>query len=108
MATFPEDANGEVLRQMHEHGVDFSSPHVVEFAMLFPDADSASRCARAIDAQHTFDTALHENDIAGGVDVIARRRMLLDHAEIGRVEQELAPLASRFGGRLDGWGVLTD
>lgn len=108
MASFPNDSNGEVLRQMYEHGVDFSVPHVVEFALLFPDVESAGRCARAIDALNTFDTALHENDTAGGFDVIARRQLMLDHAYISRVEQKLESLASEFGGRLDGWGVLTD
>ena len=107
MTPFPDDANGDVLRQMHEHGVDFSVPHVVEFALLFDDVESAKACVRALDKLARYELSVHQNDEAGGFDVIAKQRLMLDHAEIGRTEATLHSLAVQFGGRVDGWGVLS-
>jgi regulator of RNase E activity RraB len=108
MTSFPDDTNGEVLRQMSEHGVDFDVAHPVEFALLFDDAEAAKRCARAIDALGAYECSVHENDQVEGFDVIATRRLMLDHAAISRIEAELDDLAAQYGGRGDGWGVLTD
>jgi regulator of RNase E activity RraB len=106
MPHFPDDATGEVLRDMHAHGVDFSVPHVVEFALLFPDRETAERCAGELHKLAQFEATVHQNDAT--FDVLAKRRMSLDYDAISQAEVELATIASAFGGQLDGWGVLVD
>jgi regulator of RNase E activity RraB len=108
MADFPDDATGEVLRSMHDEGVDFAIPHLVEFALLFSDKGAADRCAVAVGNLGQFDVSVLENDIAEGFDVLARRSMLLDYNAINETETTLAGIADGFGGQFDGWGVLVD
>jgi regulator of RNase E activity RraB len=108
MADFPDDATGEVLRNMHEEGVDFTVPHVVEFVLLFSEKEAADRCAVAVGNLGQFDVSVLENDIAEGFDVLAKRTMLLDYDAINETEDALTGIADTFGGQFDGWGVLVD
>ena len=107
MPQFPDDATGEVLRDMHQHGVDLSVPHLVEFALLFPDRKTAERCAAEVTKLGRFEVTVHKNN-AKAFDVLAKRSMALDYNAISQEEVELATVASAFGGQLDGWGVLVD
>jgi hypothetical protein len=107
-APFPDDATGEVLRDMQAHGVDFAVPHRVEFVLLFEKSEPARRCAQAIERQGGYKVVVRANDTAGGFDVQADREMLLSYDAITQVEAELGELAAQFGGHSDGWGVLAD
>ena len=108
MAHFPDDATGDVLRDIYNHGVDFTVPHVVEFALLFPARESADRCAAEVRKLGRFDVSVLENDVVGGFDVLAKQPMLLDYDAIDGAERTLALIATAAGGRFDGWGVLVD
>jgi hypothetical protein len=105
---FPSDETGDVLRNMSAHGVDFSKEHEIEFFLTFDDVGSAKQCAQAIDALRRYQTQLASNDETGRIDVIATRRMFLDHNKITQSERELADLAHIHGGWPDGWGTLQD
>ncbi len=48
---FPEDENGDVLRRMHEAGMDLLQAHDIDFWHLFPtkaDAEAMALRCRAI------------------------------------------------------------
>ena len=103
---FPADETGDVLRNMKAHGVDFSKDHDVEFVLAFDEVDAATQCAKAIDRLGVYRVELYQNEQNGLVDLVASRKMLLDHATISQAERELADVARAYGGTPDGWGTL--
>ena len=103
---FPLDETGDVLRNLQEHGVDFSKEHEVDFILAFDDTHMAERCAQVIRRLERYRVQLQQNQRTGSVDLIASRSMRLDYQEITDAERELADLARTYGGSPDGWGTL--
>ncbi len=108
---YPNDENGQVLRSLAAQGVDLSLPRNVDFAHLLPDEVSAHAFAAAAERQG-YQVEVYEPDEESreeGVtewDVLCTRRMVPTHADITRIETELAALARGFDGRADGWGFM--
>ena len=108
---FPDDDNGEVLRQMAESGVDLSVEHSVEFAHLAPNQQVAETFAEQAH-ELGFTVEVYDPDaeaLAEGKthwDVICIREMIPTHHDITSIETELAALARKNGCREDGWGFF--
>ncbi len=108
---FPDDDNGEVLRQMAEAGVDLTAEHSVEFAHLAPDQKLAETFAEQAHALG-FTVEVYDPDeeaLAEGKtdwDVICIRMMVPTHQDITSIESQLADLAHKNGCREDGWGFM--
>jgi hypothetical protein len=105
--SFPNDANGDVLRRMQEHGVDFSQPRQIDFVVVFPSQDDAEAFAQQI-RDLGYAISIEESGCVRELPWDARieRIMIPSHADITKFEDTLADLAGRFGGRNDGWGSL--
>jgi hypothetical protein len=106
---FPDDENGNVLRQMAVHGADLHSPRIIDFEHRFPDAESAQAFHRAV-ADTILEAAVRapDRDDATGWQVQCRARMIPTHAAITETELRLAAVARKFGGFPDGWGSLSN
>lgn len=105
---FPNDATGEVLRDLQRHGVDFSRLHDIEFFLAFTNEEDAKRCAAAVDRLKQYKTRVLSNNDTGTIDVLATRTMRLRHGDITAAEEQLAALAEAHNGVSDGWGTLQD
>lgn len=46
--TYPDDANGDVLRRMEEGGDDLTRPRDIKFALAFPDENTARQFAHRV------------------------------------------------------------
>ena len=113
MTSFPDDENGQVLRAMHEAGMDLSQPCDIEFTHLFEHESSAR--SMAVEAEslgarvELFEPEEldEEEEIDESVwDVVCTFTMVPTHDAITGRETDLATIAQRLGGRADGWGVM--
>jgi hypothetical protein len=106
---FPGDENGDVLRRLQESGDDLSKPRDVDFTVVFPDEAAAQAFAGEI-GRRGYRVAIEHTDTAKEFpwDVLVVRNMLPTHEGITEFEQQLEGSASRYGGRNDGWGCLSE
>ncbi len=122
MTTYPDDDDGAVLAELASQGIDMSQPLLIDFPVTAPDEDSATAIAEALvsagyDTEIVYDDG--ESEEEGEIDsdeegfeprwdVYAKVLMIPEYQEIMRIQAELDRLASPFGGKSDGWGVLVD
>lgn len=122
MATYPDDADGAVLADLAERGVDMSQPLVIEFPVIAPDEAAAKGIGDALakagyEPEVVYDEG--EPDENGEIDpndpefgpawtVFVTLQIVPEYKEIIRIQEELDQLARPFGGSSDGWGVLLD
>jgi hypothetical protein len=105
---YPDDANGDALRRMEEGGDDLTRPRDIEFAVVFPDENTATQFAHHV-CRFGFAASpeLTGTDEDFPWDVIVVKHMIPSHGEIGAFEDWLQCVADTFGGQNDGWGCLS-
>lgn len=122
MTTYPDDADGAVLADLASQGVDLSQPLEFEFPVAAPDEESANAIVKALidagyDARVEYDEGepdeeddldLDDEEFGPAWDVYANILMVPEYNEIVRIQADLDRLASPFGGKSDGWGVMVD
>ena len=104
---FPNDANGDVLRKMHESGMDFSKSYDIEFFHLFKDEKGARAMARDVSARGDR-AEVDSNEEQSAWDCMVVMNMKPSHKEITAAEESLGRIAAEHGGKSDGWGVLQE
>jgi hypothetical protein len=105
---FPDDENGNVLRQMASNGIDLTSPRLVDFEHCFSDERSA-RAFQAAVAKTVHEARLLAPDAdEDGWEVQCRVRLIPTHSGITETELRLGALAHSFGGFADGWGFMSN
>ncbi len=103
---FPDDANGDLLRQMQDAGLDLSQPRNIDFYHLFDGEAAASAMAEAVRSEvDTVSVELHEQPKRGEWEVCTTLAMVPSHANVTAMEQRLGRIAKPLGGRGDGWGT---
>ncbi len=102
---FPDDENGDVLRRMSADGDDLSAPRNIDFEHVFVSkAGAVAFLAEVASPSQEACLSCYAEQSAWNVRVT--RYMNPSHAEISRVEAELAASARKHGGSPDGWGCL--
>ena len=104
---FPDDEIGDALWALQEDGEDLSIEHEVEFAVIFPDEQSALDFAIML-LQNGQKVAYSEYD---GNDqlpwqVLAYPVMELSHEHISGYAALLSEHSADLGGQMDGWSAL--
>ena len=109
MSQFPDDENGDALRQMAGRGVDLMSPRIIDFEHCFPSEEAARGFIAAVEGA-VLEIKLFDPDPENGTgwEVQCRERMIPTHSAITDTERRLAEVAARFGGYPDGWGSLSN
>lgn len=106
--TFPDDANGDVLRRMEAAGDDLTRPRDIEFTVAFPDENTAKQFAAHVSTLgYPASVELTETVDDLPWDVVVVKHGIPSHKEIGAFEEWLQEAADPFGGRNDGWGCLS-
>jgi len=104
---FPDDENGDVLRSMAESGDDLSKPRDIDFTVVMPDEDAATRFGAHFESAGYLVKVAETRTVQElPWDVVVVKRMLPSHAGITEFEDELEVVAARLGGRNDGWGCF--
>ena len=117
---FPNDPDGDALRELAAEGIDMSKPLLIEFAVAAPDGDAAEKIAAALAQngyQGNIDHDEGESDEDGEIDpddeefgpswtVYVGIPMVPAYDEIMRIQADLDRIADPHGGRSDGWGAM--
>ena len=104
---FPNDENGDVLRQMMENGDDLSKARAIDFTVVFHDEPEAREFASHFE-KNGFPTKCELASATRDLpwDVVVVKHMVPNHRAIGEFEAELQARAVVLGGKNDGWGCF--
>lgn len=103
--SYPNDADGDALRNVAESGADMSSPMVIDFSVEVADERTARRVAEVV-AAHGFDPSISEHDDSDSWSVYCSKSMLATYDGVIAVQVELNELVSPYGGSCEGWGTF--
>lgn len=103
--SFPNDENGNVLRQMQKRGDDLTKSRKIDFIVVFPNQEDAEKFASKIQSLG-YKTTISNSSTVKTLpwDVIVVKNMIPTHTDITNFEQDLGNYAAPLGGRNDGWG----
>ena len=101
--TFPDDENGDVLRQMQAAGDNLEAPRDINFDFVFKMQTDAERFAAAVTAPD-YHAEASEYPERKMWQAQVTHFMLPAHAAITELEARLSKVASECGGTPDGWG----
>ncbi|WP_316569339.1 ribonuclease E inhibitor RraB [Neobacillus sp. YIM B06451] len=104
---FPDDADGQVLKNLYEDGVDFKQPQNVDFFVAVPDKESGEAILKLL-REDGFNSELEQDEKSEEWTCYCFVRMLLNHQDIIDIQKRLDELSEPFGGYSDGWGVMVD
>jgi Regulator of ribonuclease activity B len=105
IVTFPDDENGDVLRNMQRDGDDLSQARNIDFQHIFPSRESAlAFAAAAVNDTDIVSISWYEHARCWNVQVT--RHMVPDHGAITALEIALQSIAREHGGDSDGWGCF--
>lgn len=93
---FPDDADGNALKLIHEQGANFRIPHVVDFFIAVPDKASGEKILRLIE-KHGYNCSLEFGDEKGWTCYCSKSMMLV-YEDIIRVQEILDELSKPYGG----------
>jgi hypothetical protein len=102
MIALPDDENGRVLKRLQDGGDTLSKPRIVEFQFIFPERSQLIEFARAV-PEKEYEVCLSYFEERKMWDAEVKIYMIPSHAEITRIEAELAARAAQFDGVPDGW-----
>ena len=99
--------NADVLRRMVQDGDDLSIARDIDFSVVFPTEDSATKFSDIFRVQG-LSAKVEEANCAPGLpwDVVVVRNMVPTNAAISAFELHLQEAATPFDGRNDGWGCF--
>jgi hypothetical protein len=100
----PDDADGDAMRRVIEDGADPTRPMTVDFQIDCPDVASAEVIAANVPGE--FAVTIYEDPEDGSATCECSREMLLDHAELVRIQRMLTDIAKPHGGWCEAWGTF--
>jgi hypothetical protein len=101
-ADYPDDDDGEVLRQVAAAGADMSKPMRIDFTIDVPDGERARSLAERI-AALGYEPSVFVDDESGAISLYCARVMLATHEGVVAAQAELNSLCIPFGAECDGW-----
>jgi len=113
---YPNDADGQALANVAASGMDMSQPVPIEFAIAVPGEHAGKAVYQAV-SQKGYQSELYfdegEPDFVEGDDeefgpswtVYAVVTIEPSYENVVRIQAELDQLASKSGGKCDGWEV---
>ncbi|MDR8523181.1 ribonuclease E inhibitor RraB [Shewanella fidelis] len=106
---YPNDENGQVLQNMLERGVNLNREYEIDFFHLFKDEESAVKMAYEVDNSYeNIKVAIYTNEVSKGYDVYVSVIMEPTPENITHVESTFAEVATKYGGKSDGWGFESE
>lgn len=106
-STFPDDENGDALRNMARAGDDLSKERDINFSVIFPREQSALEFCQKVARQGVKSNCYRRREKDEIWDVTVTQLMLPTHNNISDFEQFLAEVARPLEGENDGWGCFS-
>jgi regulator of RNase E activity RraB len=94
------------LRRIANDGSDMSKPMFVNFQVAVPDEAAATALAEVARKLGYRVGTYASPECSMPWTCECSTRLLVTHPSVLAVQQELAEISSRFGGRPDGWGTF--
>lgn len=101
-ADYPNDPDGDLLRQVASSGSDMAVPMVIDFSVAAPDEAAARGVAGAAEP-HGFDPSIYQSPDNGSWSVYCSRSMLATYEGVVATRAQLNEIARPFGATCDGW-----
>ena len=102
---YPDDEDGNALRNIALSGSDMSRPMMIDFAIDASSKSIALACLAAIE-DAGLEGQLYQDEDDQRWAVYVAIRMIADYDGIMRTQRILGELAAEHGGTADGWGTF--
>ena len=102
---FPDDQNGEILRQSHARGDALHEPRLVDFSFVFLQRKQAIAFAELVE-EPEFQVCISRYEERDMWEATVSRHMVPTQADITALEYDLGSRAESVGGEPDGWGCM--
>ena len=103
--TWPEDADGDVLRRIDERGFDFSKPHTIDFNIDFADWPPATEAIAIVRRRYPEAVVYEPQDGYPGY-ILFQVCDLVSYELVIRIQREVSALVAPFDGCCESWGVM--
>ncbi|WP_324725959.1 ribonuclease E inhibitor RraB [Actomonas aquatica] len=105
VSEIPNDADGDAIRRVFDHGSDPMRPMKVDFHVAMPNEKNGRAFAeivasRGYEPDLSFDQELQEWTCS------CSRTMLLEYDALLKCQKELDEISAPFDGFSDGWGTF--
>ena len=105
VATWPNDADGDVFRRLAEHGFDFSKSHTIDFNVDFDGWPPSPKAVELLRSTYG-DIKLYEPDDLGNGYALFNIYGPVTYETVTAVQRRVTTAMQPFGGRCESWGVL--
>lgn len=105
MDNFPDDDNGQALRNMALSGDNLDKARGVDFSVVF-DSEQMARTFGENALSEGYAIDIYGPGENGLWDVTVTVPLVPSHSAITLMEARLAQMAEPLGGRNDGWGCF--
>lgn len=105
MRRYPDDADGDALQRVADHGSDMSKPMLIDFMVAVP-SDAAGRAVATEARTAGFTTNVSEDEDDGSFTCYCSKTMVATYDSVIAVQDQLDELSRPHEGRSDGWGTL--
>ena len=102
---WPSDSDGDVLRRLRDHGIDFGRPHAIDFNVDFSVWPPAPEAIALLKREFQLVT-IHDPDGQSGGDVVVKVVGIVSYSFVVQMQATISELMVPFGGVCEGWGVL--
>ena len=102
---WPDDADGDALRRLEEHGLDFSVPHAVDFNVDFDEWPPSYSALAGLQERFGSVESYPPSDGQAGY-VLLRVLGLVSYEWVTSVQRDVTALMAPFGGVCESWGLL--
>mgnify|MGYP001826324664 CR=1 FL=1 len=103
MASLPDDATGDALQGLVDHGSDLARPMEMDFFVAVPSETSGDAVA-AKAQEHGFRTSVEKDDETSDWTCYCTKTIVPAYAEVVRLENLIDEIAQPHGGHADGFG----
>ena len=104
ISSFPNDADGNVLKQLYKSGVDFTKPQSVDFCVAVPDNENGNK-VKEIMTSKGFSCIVDQDETSKAWTCYCTKKIMLNYDNIINIQKMIDDIAKPFRGYSDGWGM---
>ncbi|WP_416144561.1 ribonuclease E inhibitor RraB [Planococcus koreensis] len=107
MTVFPNDEDGQVLKNLYKQGVDFKEPQNLDFVVAVPDQKIGIAVLETLRSDG-FTCELEQDEETEEWTCYCFVTMLLNYEEIIDIQKRLDELSKPYDGYTEGWGLMVN